>query len=403
MKCVVFLGDGMADEPIAELGGKTPLEAAKHPNMDKIATNGVMGMSITVPDGMAPGSDVANISMIGVDPKTCYTGRSPLEAVSIGVKLGENDVTYRCNLVTLSGETELLDKTMLDYSAGEISSEEAAELIDTMQQHFGSDKTTFYSGVSYRHCLVLKDGKTGALLTPPHDITNQHLQGHLPTGENSSLLIEMMKYSEGAFRDHPVNKKRIAEGKNPATSVWFWGEGTKPALPNFKERYGLNGAMISAVDLLHGIGISMGMKNIKVQGATGNFHTNFKGKGEAAIKALCEGSDFVYIHMEAPDECGHQGQIKEKVWSIEQIDSQVIAPVIEYLEGCGDEWAVMVAPDHPTPISVRTHTKNPIPFAYCRSSDTAKVQRQYNESAAAATGVFVPKASDLMGILINGK
>ena len=401
MKCVIFLGDGMADEPIAELSGKTPLEVANHPNMDMIASRGVMGIATTVPDGMSPGSDVANLSMIGVDPKSCYTGRSPLEAVSIGVKLNEGDVTYRCNLVTLSDEADMSDKTMLDYSAGEITSAEAAELIKCMQDKFGSDKIEFHAGVSYRHCLVLRGGETGAELTPPHDISGKKVTGKLPKAQNAELLLEMMEYSQKVFPEHPVNKKRVAEGKNPALSVWFWGEGTKPALPDFKEKYGLDGAMISAVDLLHGIGISMGLKSIQVEGATGNFHTNFVGKGEAAVNALKNGSDFVYIHVEAPDECGHQGQLKEKIWSIEQIDSKIIAPVMEYLKNCGEDWAVMVGPDHPTPMSVRTHTRTPVPFAYCSSSDQIKTERRYCEVEAVKTGVVVDKAHKLLGMMLN--
>jgi len=401
MKCVIFLGDGMADEPLKELSDKTPLEVANHPYMDMIASRGVMGIATTVPDGMSAGSDVANLSMIGVDPKSCYTGRSPLEAVSIGVKLGENDVTYRCNLVTLSGEDGIENKTMVDYSSGEITSEEAAELIKSMQQKFNNDKVEFYPGVSYRHCLVLRDGKTGAKLTPPHDISGQVIGDRYPKGENAELLLEMMKYSQEIFPEHPVNKKRIAEGKNPAISVWFWGEGTKPALPSFKEKYGLDGAVISAVDLLHGIGISMGLDTIQVEGATGNYHTNFVGKGQAAIEALKNGKDFVYIHMEAPDECGHQAQIDKKIWSIEQIDEKVIAPVMQYLENCGEEWAIMVAPDHPTPIYTKTHSKTPVPFAYCKSGDKADVQRKYDEKSARATGVVVEKAHELMWKLIK--
>lgn len=404
MKCVIFLGDGMADEPIAELGGKTPLEVARHPNMDRIATNGVMGLSVTVPEHLPAGSDIANLSIIGVDPSQCYTGRSPLEAVSMGITLGENDVTYRCNLVTLSDEEALSARTMRDYCADEISSEEAAQLIAVMQQRFGSEKIEFHPGVSYRHCLVLRNGETGAVLTPPHDISGRQLgEQYIPQGANHDLLLEMMAYSTEAFRNHPVNQARIAQGKNPATSVWFWGEGTRPKLHNFEQQYGLRGGMISAVDLLQGIGLSMGMKVIPVEGATGNYHTNFKGKGEAAIQALREDCDFVYIHVEAPDECGHQAQLKEKIWSIEQIDSQIIGPVMAALEQCGDDWAVMVAPDHPTPIALKTHTRTPIPFAYCRKGQQGTEPRIYNEKAAQATGVFVPKAHELLGRMLSGQ
>ena len=403
MKCVIFLGDGMADEPIAELGGRTPLEVASHPNMDRIATDGVMGLGVTVPEHLPAGSDIANLSVIGVDPAQCYTGRSPLEAVSMGITLGEKDVTYRCNLVTLSDEQALSDRSMIDYSAGEISSEEAAQLIAVMQSRFGSDKIEFHPGVSYRHCLVLRDGETGARLTPPHDLSGQTLgEAHLPQGANRDLLLELMAYSTEAFRDHPVNLARIAQGKNPATSAWFWGEGTRPKLNNFQQQYGLRGGMISAVDLLQGIGLSMGMKVIPVEGATGNYHTNFKGKGEAAVKALREDCDFLYIHVEAPDECGHQAQLKEKIWSIEQIDSQIIGPVMAALKESGEDWVVMVAPDHPTPIALKTHTRTPIPFAYCRKGQQGAAPRIYNEKAAQATGVFVPKAHELLGRMLAG-
>lgn len=402
MKCVVFLGDGMADEPIAELGGKTPLEVANHPNMDRIATDGVMGMTVTVPAHLPAGSDIANLSVIGVDPARCYTGRSPLEAVSMGITLGENDVTYRCNLVTLSNEAALTDKSMVDYSAGEISSEEAAQLISVMQQRFGNDKIEFHAGVSYRHCLVLRNGKTGAKLVAPHDISGKRLgENYLPQKTNDVLLLEMMAYSIEAFKNHPVNLARIKQGKNPATSVWFWGEGTRPALENFQEQFGLRGAMISAVDLLHGIALSMGMQSITVPGATGNFHTDFKAKGEAAIKALNSGCDFVYIHVEAPDECGHQAQLKEKIWSIEQIDTHIVGPVLDALDATGEDWVAMVSPDHPTPIALKTHTREPVPFAYCRKGQKGAVSKVYHETAARETGVFIPHAHELMKIMIN--
>ncbi len=399
MKYVVFLGDGMADEPIEELGGRTPLAVANHPHLDRIASDGVMGMTVTIPEDMPAGSDVANLAAIGVDPSSCYTGRSPLEAVSLGISLGPDDVTYRCNLVTLSDEASLDDKTMLDYSAGEISSEEAAQLIAVMQQKFGSDRIEFHPGVSYRHCLVLRGAKTGGEKTPPHDITNQPVRRHLPEGANAPLLLEMMQYSLEAFRDHPVNLARRAAGKNPALCVWFWGEGTRPKLEPFETLYGVRGGMISAVDLLHGIGLSMGLRSIPVEGATGNFHTNFAEKGQAAIRALCSDCDFVYIHVEAPDECGHQAQLREKIWSIEQIDEKIVGPVMNYLEHCGEAWAVLAMPDHPTPIAVRTHTRTPVPFALLRSGSPAGIPVHYCEEAAKAGGVFVPHAYELMGSL----
>ena len=402
MKSVIFLGDGMADYPIAELGNKTPLQVAIHPHMDRIANNGVIGRAVTIPEGMPKGSDVANLSVFGVDPKRFYTGRSPLEAISLGIELSETDVTYRCNLVTLSDEEGLENKTMLDYSAGEITSEEGAALISVLQEKFGSKTIEFFAGVSYRHCLVLRDADTGAELIPPHDITNRALnEGYLPKGTNSDLINEITEYSIKAFKDHPVNLKRIAEGKNPATSVWLWGEGRKPALQNFKDKFGVTGGVISAVDLIHGIAIGMGMKSIEVKNITGNFHTDFKAKGQAAIKALSQDCDFVYIHVEAPDECGHQNQLKEKIWSIEQIDEHIVGPVLEYLEQSGENFSVLVMPDHPTPIAIRTHTGDAVPFAMWHKEQNNEHDVLYNEHGSETTGLYVGKAHKLINFLMN--
>lgn len=403
MKYVVFLGDGMADRPLKELDNRTPLEAAKHPHMDFMAANGLYGLVRTVPDGMTPGSDTANLSVFGYDPKVYYSGRSPLEAASIGVPLTDTDVTYRCNFVTLSGSDDIENTTMTDYSAGEISSEEARQLADVINAKFRSDSLILYPGVSYRNCLVLKNAETGANLTPPHDISTQKVFGRLPSGTNSALLNQMMRYAYAVLKDHPVNQKRVAEGKNPANAIWFWGEGRKPRLTPFMERFGLTGTVVSAVDLVQGIGVCAGLNSPKIPGATGLYTTNFANKGQAAIDAFRAGKDFVYIHVEAPDECGHHAQIPEKVFSIEQIDEKIVGPVLEYLESTGEDYAAIVMPDHPTPIELMTHTSDPVPFALYRRGDHAARNVQYNESEAAATGVFVPRACNLLPYMIDPK
>ena len=301
MKYIVMLGDGMADRPVTALGGKTPLEAAYTPNMDFLAQNGVTGMVRTVPEGMPPGSDTANLSVMGYDPKVYYSGRSPLEAVSMGVELAPDDVAYRCNLVTLSDAPELEDAEMIDYSAGEISTAEAADLIACLDAAFHADDCTLYAGISYRHCLVLRGTRTGSDCTPPHDLSGQPVRGHLPSGRHGARLREMMERSRALLRDHPVNQARIARGLRPANACWFWGEGTRPALTPFEQLYGMRGGVISSVDLIKGIAICAGLDSIDVPGATGNIDTNFAGKGQAALELLQNGHDFVYIHVEAPD------------------------------------------------------------------------------------------------------
>lgn len=389
MKLAVILGDGMADWAVDDLGGKTPLEAAKHPYMDKFAQDGEFGLVKTVPDGMKPGSDTANLSVFGYDPERYYSGRSPLEAYSLGIDLAETDVTYRCNLVTLSDEKKLADTTMLDYSAGEISTEEARELILFLEEKLSSEGVRLYPGFSYRHCLVLNHAGTGAELTPPHDFTGKPVAGRLPGGTNAELLMRWMEHAFLLLKDHPINRAREASGKNPANAIWFWGEGRKPALTPFFEKYGLRGAVISAVDLIQGIGRCAGMEVVKVEGATGTFETNFAGKAAAAIDVLSRGADYVYVHIEAADECGHHGQVMEKVYSIEQIDLQVIKPVFEYLERCGEDYAILVLPDHPTPLKIRTHSAEPVPFALYRKGDRAGRQIRFTEEAAKTTGLYV--------------
>ncbi len=401
MKYIVVLGDGMADYPIQTLGGKTPLQYAKKPNIDALAKQSEIGLCRTVPEGFKPGSDVANLSVMGYNPKDCYTGRSPLEAVSIGIDLAATDVTLRCNLVTLTDEEAYEDRRMLDYSAGEISTQEARELITYLKKHFDSERFTLYSGVSYRHCLVVKNGVTGNDLTPPHDITDKPIRDHLPKGPLGEKYLDMMKRSAELLRSHPINKARIAAGKRPANSVWFWGEGTKPSLENFQTKFGKKGGVISAVDLVKGIGILAGMKIIDVPGATGNYDTNFAGKAQCALNELLGGLDFVYIHMEAPDECGHQGDIAHKVYSIEQIDEKVVKRLAEGLKAANEDFRILLCPDHPTPIAVRTHVSDPVPYLLYDSRKAVGGSDSYDEESAKNTGVFVEKGWQLMKKLLE--
>ncbi|MBQ3596472.1 MAG: cofactor-independent phosphoglycerate mutase [Clostridia bacterium] len=389
MKYVVILGDGMADYPNQTLGGKTPLELAKKPNIDNLAKLGKVGLCKTVPEGMKPGSDVANLSVLGYDVKSCYTGRSPLEAASIGIELKETFVTARANLVTLTNEPNFEDKTMVDYSAGEISTDEAKVLIDYLAEHLNTQKFKFYAGISYRHCLVIDNGVIAGDLTPPHDITGKPIKDHLPTSEVGKEYLELMKKSVELLKDHPINLERIKQGKNPASSLWFWGEGTKPSLDNYKEKYGVDGAIISAVDLLKGIGKLSGLQVIEVQGATGNYDTNFTGKARACIDALNSGKDFVYIHMEAPDECGHHGDSEHKIYSIEQIDQKVVGPVLSALEKSGEPFKILVCPDHPTPLSLKTHVSDPVPFIlYDSRKKVGNGATAYTEQQAQNTNLY---------------
>lgn len=402
MKYVVILGDGMADFRQPSLGGKTPLMLAKKPFIDALAKVSEVGLCQTVPCGMKPGSDVANLSVLGYDPHECYTGRSPLEAASIGIELKSTDVTARANLVTVSDEADYADKTMIDYSAGEISTAEATELIEFLAKELNDDEYRLYAGISYRHCLVIDNGKVAGDLTPPHDITGRPVKNYLPKSEEGKKLLALMEKSYRLLKNHPINAARIAAGKNPANSLWFWGEGTKPALQNFEERFGLKGGVISAVDLLKGIAKLSGMRVIEVAGATGNYDTNFIGKAEACIDALKNGLDFVYIHMEAPDECGHHGDAEHKIYSIEQIDEKVVKPVVEWLKSCGEPFAVLVTPDHPTPISIKTHCSDAVPYLIYRSGKTVDCgAAAYDEEQAEKTGIFVENGVALMKKLLN--
>ena len=401
MKYVVFLGDGMADTPVEALGGKTPLMVAKKENIDALAPFSEVGIAKTVPDGMKPGSDTANLAVLGYDPKSCYSGRSPLEALSMGIELAETDIAVRCNLVTLSDEENYADKTMVDYSAGEISTEEARELIDYVNKHLGDERLSFHGGISYRHCLIVHNAEVGSDLTPPHDITGKKIKRHLPGGKLGDLFFDLEKRSYDLLKDHPINMKRVAEGKNPANSIWLWGEGTKPAIPDFHEKNGIHGAVISAVDLLKGIGKGANMEVIDVPGATGNVNTDFAAKGRAAIAAL-ERLDYVYIHVEAPDESGHQGSLEDKITSIEKIDAEIVGPVLAYLKDCGEAYHVLVCPDHPTPLATRTHSAEPIPYLLYKSDHEihSGVDR-YDEETARSTGVYLEEGFHLIDKMLS--
>lgn len=402
MKYLVMLCDGMADEPNEALGNSTPMEKANKPCMDSLAAKAEVGIVKTVAEGLKPGSDVANLSVLGYEPAVYYSGRSPLEAASIGIDLKDTDVTLRCNLVTLSDEEDYEKKTILDYCADDISSEEAKILIEYIQEKLGNDKFRFYPGVSYRHCLVWRNGNPHpGVLTPPHDITGKVITDYIPKGEAVDELYDLMKKSYDLLKDHPVNKARIARGKRPANSIWLWGEGTKPLLDNFSEKFGKKGSMISAVDLLKGIAICAGMNSVDVEGATGYLDTNFDGKCKAAIEEFKKGADLVYIHVEAPDECGHRGEIENKVKAIEMIDEHILAPVVEFLRGY-DDFAVLVCPDHPTPLSIRTHTSTPVPYLiYDSKNEINSGVKVFCEKEARETGNYIEKGFTMMNYFLT--
>ncbi|MDE5945884.1 MAG: cofactor-independent phosphoglycerate mutase [Oscillospiraceae bacterium] len=398
MKYLVMLCDGMADYPIEELGGKTPLEYADTPCMDKLAKNAEVGLIKTVMDGMKPGSDVANLSVLGYNPEIYYTGRSPLEAGSIGIDMKSTDVSLRCNLVTLSHEENYEDKTIIDYCAGDISTSDAEILVKYLAENLNDDEFKLYSGVSYRHCLIWSNGTLDiAPLTPPHDITGKPIKEYIPTNPNASKLYELMKKSYELLKDHPLNKERIAKGLRPANSMWLWGEGKRANLDDFYEKYSVKGSMISAVDLLKGIGKFSNMNVVNVEGATGYIDTNFAGKAQAAIDEFKNGQDFVYIHVEAPDECGHRNEMENKVKSISLIDKYVLAPVVDALREMGD-FRVLVTPDHPTPLSLKTHTNNPVPYMIYDSTNKNNQNNvdAYNEKTAEKTGFYIEQGYSLM-------
>lgn len=402
MKYLVLLCDGMADTPHPTLGGKTPMECAEKPLMDKLAATAETGMCRTVAKGLKPGSDVANLSVMGYDPKVCYTGRSPLEAASIGVDLKPTDVALRCNIVTLSDEENYEDKTMVDYCSGDISTEEAHEIIATVEKELGNEIYKFYGGVSYRHCLVVSNGTTDlGCMTPPHDISGRVVGEYLSKSENAAPLIELMKKSYDILKDHPVNLARRAKGLHEANSIWLWGEGRKPALQSFKEKNGVSGCVVSAVDLLKGIGICAEMETPDVKGTTGYIDTNFEGKAQAGIEAFKKGTELVYLHFEAPDECGHRGEAQNKVKAIEYIDSRALKPMLEYLENCGDSYRILIMPDHPTPLETMTHSAEPVPFLIYDSRKAESGIKSFTEKNAAETGLFIEHGPDIMNRLLQ--
>ncbi|QSX08988.1 cofactor-independent phosphoglycerate mutase [Alkalibacter rhizosphaerae] len=370
MKLVTILVDGMADHKIPALGNKTPLEVALIPTIDHLAKHGEIGTVDTIPEGMSPGSDIANLSVMGYDPKRYHRGRSPLEAASMGVAMEETDVSFRCNLVTLTTEADYASRTILDHSAGDITTEEAAALVSEIKKKLDQEDLHFFPGFSYRHLILWNHGPEGYDLTPPHDILGQNIANHLPKGPSGKRLLSLMESSVAILENHPVNLERIKRGLRPANSIWIWGEGKKPSLDPIHEKYGVKGAVISAVDLIQGIGVLTGMEIIKVEGATGTIHTNFDGKCLAAIHALESGNDFVYVHLEAPDECGHQGDLDGKIRSIELIDEKIVKPIYQHLEKKGEPYRILILPDHRTPVALRTHTADPVPYVLYDSQQT---------------------------------
>lgn len=401
MKYVVVLGDGMADRPIAELGDQTPLAYADTPEMDRLAAVSEIGMVHTIPDGMKPGSDTANLSVLGYNPRIYYSGRSPLEALSIGVDMKDTDIALRCNLVTLSEEEEKYeDRTIIDHSSGEISTADAAVLLDAVREGLENETYKFYVGTSYRHLLIWDKGEV-VELTQPHDVLGQTIGQYLP---EDAVLREMMKKSYDILVNHPINVERKKKGLNPANSCWFWGAGTKPALSSFEEKTQLKGAMISAVDLLKGIAVGASMKVVEVEGANGGLNTNYEGKAQAAIDVLTkEGYDFAYIHVEAPDEMGHQGSVERKVKAIEYLDSRIIKPVREGLEAAGEDFRMLVLPDHPTPICMRTHSSDSVPYLLYDSTNLQQHDWKYNEAEGEASGNYVACGHEIIDYLFGRK
>ncbi len=400
MKYIVIVPDGAADYPLEELGGKTPLQVAKTPHMDFLASHGIVGSVRNIPDGFSPGSDVANLSILGYDPRTYYTGRAPLEAVSMGLSLSKKDVAFRCNLVSL----KFLDKKRIfmdDYSAGHITTEEAKILIEEIDKKLGSDSLKFYPGVSYRHIMIWKEGTEDLECTPPHDITGREIMRYLPIGKNADFLKDLIFKSMEILRDHEINKKRIAEGKRPANSIWLWGQGKTPNLPTFREKYNLIGALISAVDLTKGLGILAGFHIINVPGATGWIDTNYEGKADYALQAL-EKVDFVYIHIEAPDEAGHQGDYKLKIKALENIDKILIGKIIKEAERRFGEFKILLLPDHPTPVKVRTHTSDPVPFVIYEGNQNKHVHnREFSETILTCPEIEIEEGYKLMNLFLK--
>jgi 2,3-bisphosphoglycerate-independent phosphoglycerate mutase len=400
MKYAVLIGDGMADEPLPELGHRTPLEVANIPNMNFMAKNGIAGMVRTVPRGLPPGSDVANMSVFGYDPKKYYTGRGPLEAASLGITLKNDEVAFRCNLVAVQ------DARMDDFTAGHISTEEAAILIKDLNDKLGSREVRFVVGLSYRHLVILKGGPAQADCTPPHDITGKEIKNYLPRGKGKEVLKKLMRESVILLAEHPVNKKRVAEGKKPATMIWLWGQGKKPAFPPFKDKFGKSGAVITAVHLLKGIGACVGFEVINVAGATGFIDTNYRGKASAALETL-KTVDVVFLHVESPDECGHMGNVKLKIRAIEDFDKLIVGALLKGMKKFG-EFGILVLPDHPTPIAVKTHTDSPVPFAIYKTRLECKQKLPvgvevagFNEKTIANSDLFIKKGEELLRLFFE--
>jgi 2,3-bisphosphoglycerate-independent phosphoglycerate mutase len=400
-KFIILIGDGMADWPIPSIGDRTPLEAANKPHMDFMASQGALGMVQVVPEDMYPGSDVSNLSIIGYDPREVYTGRSPLEAASMGVELGKDDVAVRCNMVSLKYHGAKSE--MEDFSAGHISTGEATELLHALQTRVADRNVRFHPGVSYRHLMVWPGGNDAVLTTPPHDIHGKNITEYLPRGEGAEFLLEMMEISREVFPDHPVNRKRIEAGKPPANSIWLWGQGKAPRMMTVGEKYGITGSVVAAVDLIRGIGVYAGLELVTVPGATGYLDTNFRGKAEFALREL-ENKDFVLVHVEAPDEAGHNGSALDKIRTIERIDEDMVGPILDRARNKGD-LTILLLPDHPTPVAIRTHSQEPVPFTFYPSPPgmLSFPGKRYTEADAKATGQFLDAGTRLIGYLFAGK
>jgi len=396
MKYAVLIGDGMADEPLEKLGGRTPLEAADIPNMREIVRKGQTGLIRTVPAGMPPGSDVATLSVLGYDPKKYYSGRAPLEAARLGIELGPDEVAFRCNLITVEGER------IADYAGGHITSEEAGEMVGFLSRELGTDSVRFHAGIGYRHICVIKGpDRVRAGCTPPHDVTGQPVKDHMPRGDGAGLLVDLMERSRELLQSHEVNRARVSRGQRPANMIWLWGQGVTPQMPSFKDRFGVEGSVISAVDLLNGIAKLVGLDVVEVPGATGYYDTNYEGKGAYAIKSL-EDKDFVLVHVEAPDEAGHNGDLDQKIRAIENFDRLVVGPLMKKL-GEVPHSRLMVLPDHPTPIRLRTHTGDPVPFAWCGQGIPGSGVRGFSEREASGSPLQIHAGHTLMGRFIRGE
>lgn len=399
MKALVIVYDGMADRPVPALGGKTPMEVAQTPAMDALSGQARIGTVLNVPAGMVPESDTANLSILSYDPRVYSKGRSPLEAVSMGLTMTPEDTALRCNLVTLTEDGPYEEKTILDHSSGEITTEEARELITALDRALGTEERRFYTGVSYRHCLLWRGASDSYPFARPHDILGRRIRDYLPHGSDGQAFLDLQKKSYDILNHHPINERRRARRQNVANSIWLWSPGKKPALPSFSQKWGKKASVISAVDLIKGIAICAGMESIDVPGATGNLHTNYRGKADAAIDAFRRGQDMVYVHVEAPDECGHQGDAPGKVQSIEHIDREILAPLLTALRAGGEPFRILLLPDHPTPITLRTHSEEPVPFLLYDSEHPYNGVSYLTEGSARSTGFDLPEGTALMGML----